>query len=74
MQVLSRAEEGDYALSPEESAAEDDADAVEERCGLVKATQRRSACLWGTMQSHIRHCLLVGGCKSPEEVLLALHC
>ena len=43
---VSRIEEGDYALSPEEMAAEDDPDAVEERC--AQSADCRSACLWRT--------------------------
>ena len=39
--AVGRGEEGDYALSPEELAAEDDPDAVEERCAPSELT----ACL-----------------------------
>ena len=40
---VNRAEEGDYAMSPEELAAEDDADAVEERCAM--SSYSRTTCL-----------------------------
>ena len=42
--AVSRTEEGDYALSPEELAAEDDPDAVEERCALSGQVTAMLAC------------------------------
>ena len=63
---VNRAEEGDYALSPEELAAEDDPDAVEERCGVSRSPMQE--CLpVGNQHVHTRHCWFVKMCKSLKR-------
>ena len=70
--VLSRAEEGDYALSPEESTAEDDADAVGERCGFLKGHQTQECLPVGDHALAHKTLLSVGRCKSHRRS--CLHC
>ena len=68
--AVSRAEEQDYALSPEELAAEDNPDAVDERCASVKATNATLHACGGPCIS--RHCWFAGRCK--VRGVPCLHC
>ena len=67
--AVSRGDDADYVLSPEELAAEDDPDAVEERCALSGLIAGVLAC--GGPASANQSCMLPGG-TTPKEVLHAL--